>query len=250
MLPNSQQLVAKIALFAGLDEATCAEIATAVRWTRSRARTQIISEGDPSTDIFFVAEGAIQAKSFAANGKEVTYIDIHAGGLFGEFSAIDGQARSASIITGEASIIGRMSSAQFRALMLAHPELHMRVTELLVGKVRDLSRRVFEFSTLNVCGRIHAELIRLLDGPEGHVEGVAGGGTHGEAGANGSARPAVIEPAPTHQELASRISTHREAVTRELNYLAKIGLLTLGRRRIEIHDLDRLRRMGEALHDA
>jgi len=240
MQPNSQQLVSRIVVFAGLGEAERADIGAAVRWTRYRGRTQIVSEGDPSTDVFFVAEGTIQAKSFAANGKEVTYIDIGAGSLFGEFSAIDGQARSASIVTVGPAVIGRMPGPRFKALMLAHPQMHMAVTELLVGKVRDLSRRVFEFSTLNVCSRIHAELIRML--PEAGGAETANGGTRGAA--------AVIQPAPTHQELASRISTHREAVTRELNYLARIGVLSLGRRRIDILDLDRLRRMSEALHEA
>jgi len=35
----------------------------------------------------------------------------------------------------------------------------------------------------------------------------------------------VIAPAPTHADMASRISTHREAVSRELARLARTGLV-------------------------
>jgi hypothetical protein len=37
-------------------------------------------------------------------------------------------------------------------------------------------------------------------------------------------KSARIVPAPTHAEIAGRVSTHGEAVTRELNRLSRIGL--------------------------
>ena len=56
---------------------------------------------------------------------------------------------------------------------------------------------------------------------------------------------AVISPAPTHAEIASRISTHREAVTREIAVLARGGLLEKTGGDLVIHDIDRLQRMVE-----
>ena len=48
---------------------------------------------------------------------------------------------------------------------------------------------------------------------------------------------------PTHAEIASRISTHREAVARELSRLAKLGVITRKGAGSTIPDLDRLARM-------
>ena len=45
------------------------------------------------------------------------------------------------------------------------------------------------------------------------------------------ARGGEIDPSPTHAELASRVATHREAVTRELNALETRGVL----RRRQLH---------------
>jgi hypothetical protein len=94
-----------------------------------------------------------------------------------------------------------------------------------VRNVRTLTKRVYEFSTLAVNNRIQAELLRL-----------AGLGTREGKGAR-------ISPAPTHAEIASRVSTHREAVTRELNRLSRVGIIERRSGALVVHDLDRLAAM-------
>ena len=66
-----------------------------------------------------------------------------------------------------------------------------------------MTERVYEFSTLVVRKRLIRELLRLAEDNE-QREGSAS-----------------ISPAPTHFDLAARISTHREAVSREMSALAK-----------------------------
>ena len=73
----------------------------------------------------------------------------------------------------------------------------------LVTKIRGLTTRIYEFSTLAVSNRIQAELLRL-----------ATLGTRDGMGAR-------IAPTPTHTEIASRVSTHREAVAREFTRLSR-----------------------------
>ncbi len=88
--------------------------------------------------------------------------------------------------------------------------------------MRSLSDRVVEFSTLAVRNRIHAELLRLS---RDHM-------TTGNA--------ALIAPAPTHAEISSRISTHREAVSRELSEMARNGVVERRDGGLFIPDVDRL----------
>jgi len=56
-------------------------------------------------------------------------------------------------------------------------------------------------------------------------------------------KTARIFPAPTHAEIASRISTHREAVTRELNRLSRHGIIECRGHALLIKDVDRLAAM-------
>ena len=50
-------------------------------------------------------------------------------------------------------------------------------------------------------------------------------------------------PAPRHADIASRVSTHREAVTREMNVLARAGIIRQERDALHILDLPRLAEM-------
>ncbi len=56
---------------------------------------------------------------------------------------------------------------------------------------------------------------------------------------------AVISPVPTHADFAARVSTHREAVTRELNALERAGLIARQRGTLIIADFARLARSVE-----
>lgn len=55
-----------------------------------------------------------------------------------------------------------------------------------------------------------------------------------------------IDGAPTHQVIAERISSHREAVTREMRRLSRLGLLNYGRGYIEIIDGEAIRKLVRA----
>ena len=88
-----------------------------------------------------------------------------------------------------------------------------------------LTERVFEFSALAVNNRIHAELLRLA---RDHMT---------------AENTAAIQPAPTHAEIASRISTHREAVTRELSRLSRAGIVVRRSGALVVEDVERLDRL-------
>ncbi len=219
-------------LFKGLDDPTIALIEHRCRWAQYGEGQQIIGQSDPSTDVFFVIEGTVRAKSYSQSGREVSFVDIPAGALFGEFSAIDGQERASSIVSLTPCILGIMSAKDFRLTLGEVPGFALKLIDILVKKTRALSDRVFEFSTLPVKNRVNVELLRLAN-QTGH-DGIS----------------AIIQPAPTHQELAARISTHREAVTRELNQLVSKEIITLRRGRIEIINLPGLQSLvDEALSE-
>ena len=188
----------------------------------NRARnTQILSFRDESNDVFFILEGRLQVKNYSEHGREFIFSEIGAGQIFGEFSAIDGLPRSASVVAMEDSVVARMKAADFVALLRSDFDLTLRLLRILTGKARGLSDRIFELIALNARDRICFELARLA------VTGVHDG-------------PRVmIRPAPTHYEIAARIGSHREAVTRELNHLVARGYVEFGRRHVVIVDLGR-----------
>ena len=152
-------------------------------------------------------------------GREIIFSDLGVGHIFGEFSAVDGLPRSAAVVALTDCLLARMPAARFFDLLRENGTVSTRLIQLLVAKIRQASERVFEVSALALRERLRRELLRL-----------AAGGTR-------SGHGVVIRPAPTHYDLAARIGSHREAVTRELNRLADKQVLEVGRRQIRIVDL-------------
>jgi CRP/FNR family transcriptional regulator, cyclic AMP receptor protein len=104
-----------------------------------------------------------------------------------------------------------------------------RLVLRLAASVRELTERVFEFSTLGVQNRVHAELLRLAR----------------HAGVKDNA--ARLDPAPGHVEIASNISTYREQVTREISAMVKQGLIKRSGRALVIPDVERLERIVSSM---
>lgn len=225
MTIHANNLLPMISLFADLDAEKTNEIGTFCDWQRIEKGAEVISQKQQSNDVYFVMEGRVAAKGYSHEGKEVTYAEIAKGEIFGEFSAIDQEPRSSSIEALEDSFLARMSSNEFRKLLVQFPQVGLRLAELLVAKNRAVTSRMFEFSTMAVSQRICAELLRMLENSES-----------GESSG-------LIAPAPSHYEIATRLSTHREAVSKELANLARAGILKSGRKTIEILDENRLRQM-------
>lgn len=217
-----------IDIFSDLEPETVNQIAAACKWQRYAKGQEVISQKEDSTDVFFVVEGRVSASGYSREGKEVTYSEISRGELFGEFSAIDQKPRSAAIKTLEESHIGQLSAAKFREILIAHPSISLKLLEQLVSKNRYLTERIFEFSTLAVRYRVCAELMRMVD-----LEQVAND-TY------------AIEPAPSHYQIATRLSTHREAVTRELSSLAQQGIVDVGRQKIHILSVSQLAKLAQS----
>ena len=216
-----------IELFDGLGGSDRDAFARLCRWHRYTAHQYIIGHQDETNDVYFIVGGRVRVTVFSPSGKEVSFRDLPAGKSFGELSAIDGAPRSATVFALSDTVLASMSAAAFRRVLNDRPEVAAKMMQYLAGLVRKLSDRVVEFGALAVRNRIHAELLRLA-----RDQGL-------------DADTAVITPAPTHAEIASRVATHREAVTRELNALSRDGLIERRNRALVIADVDRLAQLVE-----
>jgi CRP-like cAMP-binding protein len=219
----------RLPILAGLSDAAVARVAQSCQWRRHEAGEQIVGYQDPSTDVYFLLAGKARAIMYSAEGKAVIFVDLQPGTIFGEIAAIDRRPRSASIEALEPCTIASLSASRFEELLLREPTVALATLRHVTADVRRLSERVFEFSTLAVQNRIHAELLRLAgEAARGHDT-------------------VLLSPAPSLSDIADRISTHREAVSREISRLTAIGLLRREGGTLRIADLERL---AELVHEA
>lgn len=186
---------------------------------------EMIRRSDVTRDVFILLSGHARVTFYSASGKAVAFRRIEPGDVVGEFAAIDGQGRSATVEAIRPSMALVMSSQLFWELMRDDPAFTAAVIRHLVGLLRTLTARIVEFSTLGVKDRIHCELLRMAK-------------TAMEEGGRSE-----LNPAPTHSDLAARISTHREAVSRELSRLSKLGIIERKGRSITVKNLEQLERL-------
>ncbi len=214
--------LANIAIFEGLLAETLEKIQGHCVWREYASRELIIDHLDTSDEVFFMITGHAFVTIRSAEGKEVSYRELGPKDIFGEYAAIDGRPRSANVEARSSCIVAALPAAAFRGLLESEPQFSALLLRHFVREIRELTTRVYEFSTLAVRHRVQSELLRLA-----RMSLCRGNSVE-------------IVPAPTHAELASRTSTHREAVTRELNRLAKIGILRQRQRSLTICDITRL----------
>jgi len=204
---RSSLALRRVALFDGLPDDRLDRVAQTCRWQSVDADQSLVLRAQDEGDVYFIVSGSVRITTYAASGRQVTFRDCGEGELFGELAAIDGGPRSADVVTLQPSVLASLAPADFRALLREEPLLAERVMLRLASLVRELSERIIDLSTLDVPQRLRAELLRMAQ-----AAGVAG-------------NRARLEPSPKHAALASRISTNREQVTRELNALVRLGVL-------------------------
>ena len=198
-----------VRIFANLDRGARTAIAARCVGTLAGAGDEVLSYGEDSREVYFIIAGELRATLYSRCGKEVAFRDLGAGESFGEMSAIDGERRCANVVALKNSTVASMSAEDFRRTCREFPDVAEAVMRDLTGLARSLTQRVVEFSILSVTNRIHAEILRIAHSASQRA---------GEAGV-------LIPSPPTHEAIAQRIGTQREAVTKELSRLRRQGLL-------------------------
>ena len=212
----------KVELFKGLEATSLREIGQQCKWTRFRRNEYVIRRGGTDRGVYFVVAGQVRVAAPAGRGRNIIFRDVAAGDFFGELAAIDGRRRLLDAVAVKESLIASLSPEAFRAILANHTSVRERLLRRLAGVVRELTARVLELGARRVQTRVLAELVRL-----GHAAGPTG-------------KSVLIERAPTHKEMASRVGTSREEVTRELSRLSRRGLLQREGRNLLLRDLPTL----------
>lgn len=211
-------MLSAIKEFHDLSTSDLEEIARQCSWYRYEENEEIVHFQDKSNSVFFIAQGDIRVTYHALSGHEVILCDLTTGEMFGELTAIDGKSRSATVIARNSVLLASLTAIDFKNVIYASRQVAEAILKRLASEVRRLTERVYDFSTLAVSNRIQAELLRLA---KNHMTGP---------------NVAVVSPSPTHFDIANLVSTHREAVTRELSNLARNNLIL--RKGHDLHILD------------
>ncbi len=179
---------------------------------RYPAQAVIINEGDAADSLYIILSGRV--KVYAANdaGKEVVLNTHGAGEYVGEV-ALDGGARSASVMTLEPTTCSVVTGESLRGFLANHPDFALHLIHNLILRLRQSTESVKGLALHDVYGRI-TQLLRRLATPEGGV--------------------LVVHERLTQQDIADRVGASREMVSRIFKELAVGGYISTQAGRITI----------------
>lgn len=172
--------------------------ATAKSWP---PRTSIVRQGDTSADTYLLIVGNARATLVTADGRMMRLHDMSPGDLFG---AIDTASEQPADVTAlDRAETAGFAAADFVALVEQHACVGLLLSRSLVRRLGWMTEKLLERSTLSAVGRVHAELLRLARANDGRT----------------------ITPPPVLVDLAQRIQTTRETVSRTISTLERRGLI-------------------------
>src|SRR5262245_4037007 len=89
--------LACISVFKDLSLEALERIERRCSWRGDTAGKLIVEYSNCADDVFFITEGNVRVTLYSPGGRAVSFRDLGPGAVFGEYSAIDGNPRSASI---------------------------------------------------------------------------------------------------------------------------------------------------------
>jgi CRP/FNR family transcriptional regulator len=199
-------------------------IADSLTIARFDAGQVIYSEGERGGDLLIIKEGTARIVRTAASGRHQLISIEREGSSLGEVSVFDGGPYSTTAVAAIPIVLLRLEGARFRQLCASHPEVAIKVIRVLGHRLRRLRNLVEQLSFATVRDRLITHLLHLAE-------------ERGVVNAHGT----EIELDENNEELAARLGTVRELVSRNLGRLHGEGLIRMRKRSISIPDEPALR---------
>jgi len=202
-LKNTLQLVP---IFSGLSDACLATLAEHAIIKSYPKNSIVITEGEDGDALYIIASGKVRICLNDEAGKEVCLGTETTGQYFGEYALLDGAPRSATVIAESKCVFVVISRQEFNQWLDTYPRAGLEIIKELVSKIRDLTENVRILALCDVYGR----LVRVLMGM-----------------AQNEGDGFIVPVKPTQQELANRIGSSREMVSKIFKELTKGGYIEM-----------------------
>ncbi len=186
-----------------LQDALLQAIATRGGVRQYPANAVLVNEEDQSDSLFIILRGRVKVYGAGPDGREVVYGTQAAGEYFGEMT-LDGGPRSASVMTLEPTTCAVVPGAEVRDFLATHPDFALHLVKKLIRLARASTDQVKSLALDDVYGRI-ARLLRTLARDE---DGLL-----------------VVPDKLTQQDIAERVGSSREMVSRIFKPLVEGGYL-------------------------
>ncbi len=211
-MTSRTQLLSAIPLFAGLDQRELEALASHAAERHFAPDDNLFWEGDRAEGLYLLVEGAVKIFKTSASGREMMLDLVTAPSSVAELPLFDGGPYPASVRAVKPATTLFINKTDFHQACRQNPDLPLKILAVVGRRLRTLVLVVESITFGSVTKRL-AKL--LLDLSEEQKDGGIG---------------------LTHQELASRLGTVREVVSRNLARFRVQGFIRIEGREITVID--------------
>lgn len=190
-------------------------------WSVTRGGT-VFREGDPSRGLFVITEGRVKLSRLSPAGREQVLHVEGAGASLAEVPVFDGGGYVGTAVALTDARVLFVERQALLALCRRRPDVALGVIAVLARRLRRFAALIEDLSLRDVTGRLAGFLLA-----EASRTGVGGDFEIG-----------------TQDEMAARLGTVRELVSRSLTRLVRNGLIARAGRRVRLLDTPRLRALA------
>lgn len=217
---SKAQVIKNSFIFSRLRDEELAELAKLATERCFKAGEFIFWEGDNPDWFFIVAEGQVKALKHSSSGKEFIIAFFGPGEIFGEVAVFENKPYPASSqAVAETKVLG-IRREDFLTFLSGHPEVALRIINVLGGRLREAQSRLRDFAGEKVEQRLARTLLML------------------------SSKLGPTLPF-TRQEIADMAGTTTETAIRFMSRLKDGGIIRSVRGKTVILDETKLRLLSE-----
>lgn len=218
------QALHQTAIFNSLERADLEELARHATERTLRRGEILFMAGDPAAGLYVVMKGSIRAYRISTDGREQVIHVERAGATLAEVPVFDGGPYPSTTAAEEECVLLFIRREEVVQLCLNRPSIGLAALKLLAGRLRNCAAMVESLSLRDVDRRL-AQLL-LEEGSD-----------YSQRGSDSI----EFQLSLTHQQIAARIGSVREVVSRAFQRLQQGGLIQTQGRRVLIRSEKELR---------
>jgi len=186
----------------------------------------VLMEEEAGNALFVIIKGKVKIARSSGDGREVILTILNEADFFGEMAILDGQSRSATVISLEESKLFIIQRNDFLYLLKRHPEVSISLLQELTGRLRTADMKIKALTLKDAEGKVASVVLQIADN-EGTIK-------------NGIVE---IEKLPLQQDLANMAGTSRETISRTLHNFAKKNLVEIEGSKLRILNYEKFKEM-------
>jgi CRP/FNR family transcriptional regulator len=209
----------RTALFHELDDEALHSVAERAVPRSFRKDEVIFIAGDNARGLYVIVKGSVRAFRESTDGREQIIHVERAGATIAEVPVFDDGNYPSTVAAEEETDTLFLDKRDVRQLCLQHPQIPLAAVRLLAGRLRRCAELVETLSLKEVGQRVARFLLSEAQ-------------RQGEKTNAGT----ILNLTQTHQQIAARVGTVREVISRSFSRLQHDGLIVLEDRKLTIPD--------------